>query len=223
MSRRRLYLMRHAEVAYFDADGRPFHADDVPLTTEGIAQAHAAAEALRGIRFDRLITSGLARTVDTARIVAPELEPERWPELRELTGGRLEDIPEDELELAFTHAFRARVPLDTHFLAGETVGSMIDRALPAIERLIADESWDAALAVLHGGVNRAILSFGLTGERMYLGGFEQAAACINILDIGDDWIVRAVNYTPYDPVHAAGRSTTMERLLHQYLPYRTAQ
>ena len=223
MSRRRLYLMRHADVAYFDSDGRPMHPDAVTLTAEGIEQAHAAADSLRGIRFDRVVTSGLPRTLDTARIVAPEPEPESWPELRELSGGHLEEIPEDELEDAFTRAFRGKVPLDTRFLDGETVGSLIDRVLPAVERLIADRSWDAALAVLHGGVNRAILSFALTGRREYLGGFEQAAACINILDVGDDWIVRAVNYTPYDPVHARGRSTTMERLLDLYLPYRRSR
>ena len=46
--RRRLYLMRHAEVAYFE-DGRPLRPDDVPLTEEGRRQARAAREALRGV------------------------------------------------------------------------------------------------------------------------------------------------------------------------------
>ncbi len=81
--------------------------------------------------------------------------------------------------------------------------------------LLADE-WDTALAVLHGGVNRAILSFALTGERLFLGPFEQAPACINVLDVGDDWIVRAVNIAPYDLVHQAHRETTMERYWAEY-------
>ena len=46
---------------------------------------------------------------------------------------------------------------------------------------------------------------------------------LNIVDIGDDWIVRAVNHTPYDPVHARGRGTTMEELYQLYLPYRKAK
>ena len=57
--------------------------------------------------------------------------------------------------------------------------------LPAVERLVADDGWHTALAVLHGGVNRAILSYALTGERMFLGHFEQAPACVNVLDVGD--------------------------------------
>ena len=96
MSRRRIYLMRHAQVAYFE-DGRPLRPDLVPLTETGREQARAAAELLAGIEFDRVITSGLPRTVETARIVAPTHEPESWPELREIDSGRLGDIPEDDL------------------------------------------------------------------------------------------------------------------------------
>jgi probable phosphoglycerate mutase len=207
--------MRHAAVSYFDR-GRPLRPEDVPLTVAGRDQAYAAASMLRGIDLDRVITSGLPRTEETARIVAPDLEPEAWPELRELETGRLADIPEDELERTFTHAFRDVVPEDARFLAGETIGSLFDRVLPALERLLAADDWDIVLAVLHGGVNRAILSRALTGGRTFLGNLEQSPACVNVLDVGDDWIVRAVNVTPYDLPHLGGRSTTMEELWQQF-------
>jgi probable phosphoglycerate mutase len=213
--RRRLYVMRHGAVSYFD-HGRPLKPEDVPLTVAGRDQAYAAASMLRGIDFDRVITSGLPRTVETARIVAPDLEPEAWPDLRELETGRLADIPEDELEHAFTHAFRDVIPEDARFLAGETIGSLFDRVLPAIDRLLAADDWDIVLAVLHGGVNRAIISRALTGGRTFLGNLEQSPACVNILDVGDEWIVRAVNVTPYDLAHLEGRSTTMEELWQQF-------
>jgi probable phosphoglycerate mutase len=212
--RRRLYLLRHAEVAYF-ADGRPVDPREVPLTQAGRAQAEAAAEALAGVTFDRVLTSGVPRTVETAQIVAPGTDPESWPDLYEIGGGRFSEIPEDELEEEFVHAFRGVVPNDARFLRGESIGELFDRVLPALERLLADE-WDTALAVLHGGVNRAILSFALTGQRLFLGPFEQAPACINILDVGDDWIVRAVNVAPYDLAHLAHRQTTMERYWAEY-------
>lgn len=219
--RRRIYLMRHAEVAYFEPDGRPVRPEDVSLTPEGESQARAARDALAGVRFDRSVTSGLPRTLETARIVAPGVEPEEWPDLREIEGGRLGDIPEDDIEQAFTGVFRDVVPEKTRFLGGETIGSLFDRVLPALERLLADETWDVLLAVLHGAVNRAILSYALTGERSFLGNFEQAPACVNILDTGaDQWVVRAVNVTPYDLAHLSGRQTTMEQLYTEYLPYR---
>ena len=219
--RRRIYLMRHGEVAYFEPDGRPVRPESVSLTPEGEKQAQAARDALATVRFDRSVTSGLPRTLETARIVAPTVEPEAWPDLRELEAGRLEELPEGEVEQAFTRVFRAVVPGETRFLGGETISSLFDRVLPALERLLADESWDVLLAVLHGGVNRAILSYALTGERTFLGNFEQAPACVNILDTGPDhWVVRAVGLTPYDLAHLSGRETTMEQLYREYRPYR---
>lgn len=216
--RRRLYLMRHAEVSYFDDDGQPVNPLDVSLNQEGIAQARAAAEALAGIELDRVLTSGLPRTLETAAIVAPGIEPESWPELSELRGGRLSEIPTDALQHEFVHAFRGVIPNETRFLRGESIGELFDRVLPALERLVTDESWHTALAVLHGGVNRAILSYALTGERMFLGHFEQAPACVNVLDLGEggEWIVRAVNVAAYDLLHVAHRQTTMERYWDQY-------
>jgi probable phosphoglycerate mutase len=218
--RRRLYLMRHGAVSYFRGDGTPVDPNAVVLNEDGRAQAAAARELLAEAEFDRVLASGLPRAVETARIVAPEREVEEWPELHELRGERLSSIPPEELESAFVHAFRGVVPNEKRFLGGETVGELFDRVLPAVERLLADETWDTALAVLHGGVNRAILSYALTGERMFLGHFEQAPGCVNVLDVGDEWpansVVRAVNVAPLDLLHASTRMTTMEGYWEEY-------
>jgi broad specificity phosphatase PhoE len=207
--RRRIYLLRHAQVRYFQGlDPR-----DVVLTDEGRVQARAAAEALRGVPFDRVITSGLPRTLETALAVAPGVEPEQRAALREIESGDLRGVAPETVQELMTAAFRGIVPLDARFLGGESVGELFDRVLPELDALLADESWDVCLLVLHGGVNRAILGRALTGDRIFLGAFEQAPACINVLDLGGDgtWIVRTVNYIPYDPLHPA-RTTTMEHL-----------
>jgi probable phosphoglycerate mutase len=216
--RRRLYLMRHAEVSYFDAEGRPVDPRTVPLNQEGVAQASAAAAAFEGIPLDRVLTSDLRRTLETAAIVAPGIEPEVWEDLREIQGGRLSEIPQELVEAEFVQAFRGVIPNDTRFLRGESIGELFDRVLPALDHLVADDGWQTALAVLHGAVNRAILSFALTGEHMFLGHFEQAPAGVNVLDLGEggEWIVRAVNVVPYDLLHLAHRQTTMERYWEQY-------
>jgi broad specificity phosphatase PhoE len=218
--RRRLYLMRHGAVSYFRADGTPVREDEVALNDDGRAQAAAAHELLAGIAFDRVLTSSLPRTIETARIVAPGAELEEWPDLRELRGASLAEIPSERLEEEFVHAFRGIVPNDKRFLGGETIGELFDRVLPAVERILADDGWDTLLAVLHGAVNRAILSYALTGERMFLGHFEQAPACLNVLDVGQQWpanvIVRAVNVAPLDLLHNASRLTTMEGYWNEF-------
>jgi len=217
--RRRVYLLRHAEVRYFQGV-RP---EDVQLTERGRAQARAAGEALAGVRFDRVLTSGLPRTLETARIVAPGHEPEARPALREIESGDIRSIDPAEVQEMMTAAFRGVVPPETPFLGGETIGELLDRVLPEVDALLADAGWDVALLVLHGAVNRAILSRAIAGEAVFLGGFEQSPGCVNVLDVSaaGEWVVRAVNHTPYDPAHVASpRTTTMEGLWDEYLAAR---
>ncbi len=223
--RRRIYLMRHGSVTYFDEQGKPFLPEQVPLNELGRAQATAAGKvfAQAGLKFDRVIVSGLPRTVETATRVLAEtgqqIALEHWRDLEELRGGKLSAIPDESLKEAFVGAFDGLVPEDKQFLGGETIGQLMDRVHPCIDRLRADKSWDTVLLVLHGGVNRAILSYALTNQRLFLGNLAQTAGCINAIDVGDahaDWVVRIVNYSPVSELQGESRHTTMEVLLEQY-------
>ena len=108
------------------------------------------------------------------------------------------DIPPDEVEAAFLGAFRQGIE-SQRFLGGESIGELLDRTLPAFERILARADWTTLLMVLHGGVNRALLARAMTGTRGFFGRLEQLPACINIIDVGadpDDLVVRAVNLAP---------------------------
>ena len=223
--RRRIYLMRHGNVTYFDSEGKPFLPEQVPLNELGRAQASAAGQvfAQEKLQFDRVIVSGLPRTVETAQRVLAETGQqvvlEHWPELEELRGGKLSAIPDESLKEAFVGAFDGLVPEHRQFLGGESIGELMDRVHPCIDRLRADKSWDTILLVLHGGVNRAILSYALTNQRLFLGNLAQTAGCINAIDVGEahaDWVVRIVNYSPLSVLQGESRHTTMEVLLDQY-------
>jgi broad specificity phosphatase PhoE len=213
--RRRLYLMRHAEVSYVgERDPEVVH-----LTERGLEQAAAAQQALADVTFDLVVTSSLPRTVETASVVAPwwARPDQQWPDFAEWRGGRLDDFPPDEREQLFVGSLQTRDE-EARFLGGESLGEALDRVLPAFDRLMAEE-WETALAVFHGGVNRMLISHALAGGRAYFGNFEQAPACINVLDFGETgWIVRTVNYIPYDPLHPA-RTTTMEHLWSELKPW----
>jgi probable phosphoglycerate mutase len=225
-SRRRIFLMRHGSVTYFDAAGKPIPPDTVPLNDDGRSQADAAGHAFAaaGVRFDKVIVSGLPRTVETAtRVLAAagqEIALDIWPQFEEIRGGRLSAIPNNELKRAFTGVFEGVVPADQRFLGGESVGELMERVHPAVDKLRADPDWDTVLLVLHGGVNCAILSLALTGQKMFLGALAQSAGCINALDLGPDaadWVVRLVNHSPPAPLQPDARLTTMELMLAQYL------
>ena len=229
-SRRRIFLMRHGDVTYFDASGRAIEPDTVPLNDDGRMQATAAGRAFaeQQIRFDKVIVSGLPRTVETAQRVLAEtgqkIELVVEPAWQEIRGGKLSSIPAGEIESAFLGAFDGIVDERTRFLGGETIGELFDRVLPALAALREDTSWDTVLLVLHGGVNRAILSHALTADgRMFLGHLAQATGCINALDVGAaprDWVLRTINYAPPSPLHRDVRNTTMEMLYAQFIQYR---
>lgn len=233
--RRRLYLMRHGSVDYFLADGTPVHPESVALNAEGERQADAAGQlfAQGSVRFDRVVVSGLPRTLQTAqRVLAASgqsLPIENEPALQEIRGGKLAAIPADQIEQAFLGAFQPTGDGEQQrFLGGESVGELLDRALPAFERLRARRDWQCLLLVLHGGVNRALLSTLLAGRRAFFGPLEQQPACINVIDLGghgegevpsdpQDVVVRAINLAPTQWLHERERHTTMEKLLAQFL------
>jgi broad specificity phosphatase PhoE len=230
--RRRIYLMRHGAVTYFDdVSGRIFDAETVPLNALGRLQADAAGALFRdaGVTFDRVIVSGLNRTVETAERVLAQMSArhalEHVPALQEIRGGRLSDIAPDKLRDAFLGAIDGVPDPSSRFLGGESVGELLERVIASIDTVRAEPGWDVILMVLHGGVNRAILSYLLTGQPMFMGGLAQAPACINALDLGaekHDVVVRMVNHAPTSPLHTHTRKTTMEQLHEQFLKVRLA-
>jgi probable phosphoglycerate mutase len=228
--RRRIHLMRHGSVDYFRADGSPVHPHTVELNEAGRAQADAAGALFAecGVHFDRVIVSGLNRTVETAqRVLAAARQSCRLdtePALEEIRGGKLADIPPEEVEAAFLGAFQQGNEAQ-RFLGGESIGDLLDRALPAFERVLARRDWNNLLMVLHGGVNRALLARAMTGRRGFFGRLEQLPACINIIDVGDgdDLVVRSINLAPTQWLHQNENETTMEKLLAQYRRLESSQ
>src|SRR6516225_6543510 len=105
--RRRIYLMRHGDVSYFDSEGRPYRPDTVTLNDEGRSQADSACRALAEIPIDRVVSSDLLRSVETAQLVSAGRNTaiDQRKEFREIQPGRLADIPATGLQSAFVGAF----------------------------------------------------------------------------------------------------------------------
>jgi broad specificity phosphatase PhoE len=231
--RRRIVLMRHGDVAYFDAQGKPVaNPGMVVLSERGRAEADATGAYLKAIglgKFDRVISSNLPRTVETAERVTAALgrpmEPDQVNELEEIRIGSsqdVRDIPTAELPQAILGMEDHRVSGDQRLLKGETVTALQARIEPALKALLDDKGWDTALWVLHGIVNNAILSHALTGDASYYGRFDPGAGCFSIIDVGADFsdaAIKAVNVCP-DPTPYGPRLMALELLLGQNLKSR---
>ena len=235
--RRRIYLMRHGSVSYFDESGRPVGTDMAPLNESGRVQAMTAGDALKDVRFDKVIVSGLPRAIETAERVlmqnrhgAPPYET--WPDLREIRGRKPGEIRDEDVETGFLDVFSKPSNFDARFLGGESVREFTGRVWPALARLLVDRAWHEALLVLHGGANRAILSYCLAGGRdgqcgQFLGALHQSPGCINLIDVGDpsqaDFVVRATNFVPADPLQTGTRKTTLEEHLEHFLKFKRSE
>lgn len=216
--------MRHGEVTYFDRTGPLRKPTEAVLNDEGRTQAAAAALALAEVPFDLVITSGLLRTDQTAEIVVEgrALPIERHPELHEIAPGLTSGIEPEQIGDAIAQGFMGPLARETQFLGGETYGAFVDRVLPCWSKLVARRDWQTLLLVAHGGVNRAILAHVLGCGLAGFGALEQDPAAINIIDVDDAGrgVIRAANYTPYNPLKQGWHLTTMERLFVEYVQLR---
>ncbi len=207
-SRRRIYLLRHAEAAYGSL-GSSGDTRLVPLTPLGREQAAGMATLLADTEFDRAVCSGLPRTRETAEIVlgARELPLESMPELEEVRHGVRSSVEAGrDLPKALAYALWSAKQPDGAFLGGERFSDLWERVIPALERLLSPPCWSRLLLVCHGAVNRVILSWALTADRRSMPNMEQDSCCLNVIDLDIDdetgevlrTLVRTLNLTPYD-------------------------
>ncbi|WP_018989682.1 histidine phosphatase family protein [Aromatoleum toluclasticum] len=222
--RRRIYLMRHGEVQYFDADGRPIDPRHVTLTERGCEQARAAGALLREVPFDDAVISGMARTAHTASLVLDgRTVPVRdEPRLKEIRAGRLAAVPPERRDEIITRAYERAPEPDASFIGGESWTDFQRRVLEVWLELVQADGWANLLIVAHDAVNRVILSHVVGASLHGLKAFEQEPACINIIDVDiaggqvERAFIRAANLTPYNLAAQANHHTVMERISAQF-------
>lgn len=224
LARRRIYLVRHAEVSYFDAQGQPLDPRQVPLTERGRQQAASAGSALAEVPFDLAFCSGLPRTEETAQQIlnGRDLPLHVDPRLQEIRGARLREIPREDRERTIAYAYDGAEQPGARFIGGELWSEFALRVGRAWAHLIARDDWQNLLIVAHDAVNRVligqIIGCGLVG----LKGFEQDPACINIIEADIDAaaiqraFIRTLNLTAYDLIRTNQQLTVMEKVWRDY-------
>ena len=150
-----LYFVRHGEseanAAHVFAGRR-----DSPLTARGREQAKVVAAAVRHVHFDRIVTSTLSRTKDTAAEIAGgrDVPVETYADLDEIDLGEASGRPFDELRGLPNYDGEGF----TQWPGGESLEQVLTRAMRVIDRL-ADESAGKTICVVgHGGVTRILVS-----------------------------------------------------------------
>ena len=142
-----LYFMRHG-LSVMNQQGIFSGRNDTPLSKEGIKQCHKAAEQLKGVSIDAIVASPMARTMDSAKIIAQEI-----------------GFPEDKIIINDLFMERSFGPLEgTKYTRltnlDETNGvehstSLIDRAKAGLA-FLSGVNGDTILVVSHGAIGRAL-------------------------------------------------------------------
>ena len=223
--RRRIYLVRHAEVSYFTAAGEPVDPRKVTLTEEGRRQAAGLAEALAEVPLDRAISSGVPRSRETAAAILGARQGiaiEDEPGFREIKAGRLRDVLPERRRAELVDVFLSAAREDASFAGGERFAAFEARVLAAMARALASDGWRRLLLVAHDGVNRVLLAWAAQAGLASLAAFEQDMACLNLIDVhraedgAERRLIRLMNYTSYDPVKAKLFLTSMEQVFAAY-------
>jgi broad specificity phosphatase PhoE len=191
IERRRVYLMRHAEVSYFSETGAPLDPRHVSLTENGQRQAEQMAAALADVSFDRAVCSGVRRSRETARAVlagrAVPIEDE--PNFREIKAGRLRE----ERVLAALK----------RLLSDPGWRRLLIVAHDAVNRVLLAWAAQSGLSAI-GAFEQDMASLNLIDLDIVEGVVERR-------------IIRLMNYTPYDAVKAKLFLTSMEQVFGEYV------
>lgn len=162
----RFLLMRHARTEW-NRDKRIQGLTDIPLCDEGRAQCEQWRTTLQGHHFDRVLTSPLVRTVETARLVTGDrnIPHERDPRIAEMDWGQWAGrdkaaMREDREAVAREQArgFDFRPP------GGESRRELLQRVLEAMGEHAVRHPRQTILTVTHNGVLQALVRH-MTGGR----------------------------------------------------------
>jgi uncharacterized phosphatase len=154
----RFAIVRHGQTDW-NLQRRIQGSTDIPLNALGRVQAAETGLTLRGSAWAGVVTSPLMRANETAQIIAGELDtavPQVIPELTERHHGQIEG-------LTFTER-QARFPDGAVVPGLESRQAVLDRVLPALQRLAEAYPGKELVVVCHGGVIGTLIRHATNGE-----------------------------------------------------------
>lgn len=155
-----LLVVRHGETVWNHQQRFQGHGDS-PLTERGRADVKALGRRLKQIPFDRLISSDLGRTVETANLITEHTghEIHTDPRLRERHYGVLEGLTIPEIKKRHADTLKKLISgdPDEQIPEGESHRQLYERNIDFIKHFIRENTGTTALLVVHGGVLDSLL------------------------------------------------------------------
>lgn len=158
----KIILVRHGE-----SDGNvkgKFHGQfDSDLTEKGERQISLLADRLLDFDISEIYSSDLKRVLKTAQAAASKLglDIKIDPELREISGGELEDKTWEELKEQFPEVYKNwhNNPHIVQIPSGESMCGFQDRVVKCVMRIAKDNIGKNVLVATHGTVIKVLVCF----------------------------------------------------------------
>lgn len=182
-----LYLVRHGateanERKPYILQGRGVN---YGLSEIGRRQADSVARFLSEFSIQRIYSSCLLRSIETAEAIARfhELAVEQIDELAECHVGQWEGKDWETIMHEFPEAYSQFIanPGEAPYLGGESYGDVLRRVKPVFDRLLEQHAGESIAVVAHNVVNRAYLGHLLGLEPRRSKDVRQANCCVNVI------------------------------------------
>lgn len=192
-----LYIVRHGTTDW-NQSGRIQGHMDIPLNEAGRAQARLASGRLAPLGATALYSSDLLRAYETAQIIGQStgLRVVRQPGLREINFGVWQGLSSPQIRERDPEVYAARRanPYDVAPTGAETWRQFYDRAVQAVQEILAVTEAQRLIVVTHSGVCTVVglraQGFDCTGKRT----FESHNCGIHTIAVyGETWRVVALN------------------------------
>ncbi len=182
MKNKTIYLIRHGQTDYNKMGVAQGSGVDTSLNQMGRAQAEAFYEAYKDVRFDKIYTSSLRRTVETvSHFIEKGIPYEQLSGLNEFSWGNKEGKPfQDEDQdhyLAVTNAWKEG-NLTAAIEGGENPLQVAERQEKALELIMSRKEEKTILICMHGRAMRVLLCNMLNYDLSRMDTFEHTNTCL---------------------------------------------
>lgn len=153
---KRLFLMRHGETA-FNQKKAFYGSKDISINENGIKQAKVQKQIMKNYSIDKVITSELKRTKETALIIFTEQVHQQLKEMNEKDFGLWEGLNANEIQERFPQTWEKWLekPFDVVPEQAESFQQFNKRVEKGLEKIL-NEKVNNIACIFHLGVLRLI-------------------------------------------------------------------
>ncbi len=179
---KKLILIRHGETDY-TLQRRYCGHEDIPLNARGIEQANYLRYKLKNIKVDRVYSSDLKRTFQTAKIIFQNKIIYKRKKLREIDFGVFSGLTFEDVNRLYHDVYKAWLdnPANVKIPEGESLPGFVRRVEKSINEIFNQNMKKTVALVSHGGTIRVILLKMLRQDLDKFWNIQQDSTALNII------------------------------------------